>query len=431
MDRGKRPAHILRVGNLLPEFNAPRPAKQLSLTTWTGSRSPRGTAPAPSRKPKQSGHALWVGNLPPGTNVVDLKDHFARDATHDIESVFLISKSNCAFVNYRTEESCTAAAARFHDSWFQGARLVCRIRRGLAGPGSGAHQGSPHTGSGPRQETALDKPEEDSSDARERQQQPGSAVTTAPRRVPERYFIVKSLTVEDLEWSRHIGIWTTQIHNEAVLNQAYEVCLPTRSDFPFGECGLEVLTVQTADNVYLIFSANKSGEYFGYARMASPIRDDPGLAMELASRPEYLSPEVIEALQVTPTEATNTAPSGRIIEDHARGTIFWEADTSDSSSAEEDSSHDGEGGEERKPEGETPSGKSAEDETTGASGQTLGRPFRIEWISTQRVPFYRTRGLRNPWNANREVKVARDGTEVEPSVGRKLTQLFHSNLRSY
>lgn len=197
-------------------------ARTATNPSWTGPRSPRGTAPAPSRKPKQSGHALWVGNLPPGTNVVDLKDHFARDATHDIESVFLISKSNCAFVNYKTEESCTAAAARFHDSWFQGARLVCRIRRGFAGPGTGAHQGSPHAGAGPRQGATLDKPEEDSSDARERQQ--GSAVSTAPRRVPERYFIVKSLTVEDLEWSRHIGIWTTQIHNEAILNQAYEVC---------------------------------------------------------------------------------------------------------------------------------------------------------------------------------------------------------------
>lgn len=222
---GKHPAPILRVRGLLSlvaRSTKKKKARTATNPSWTGPRSPRGTAPAPSRKPKQSGHALWVGNLPPGTNVVDLKDHFARDATHDIESVFLISKSNCAFVNYKTEESCTAAAARFHDSWFQGARLVCRIRRGFAGPGTGAHQGSPHAGAGPRQGATLDKPEEDSSDARERQQ--GSAVSTAPRRVPERYFIVKSLTVEDLEWSRHIGIWTTQIHNEAILNQAYEVC---------------------------------------------------------------------------------------------------------------------------------------------------------------------------------------------------------------
>src|ERR1051326_7091503 len=86
---------------------------------------PRG----PPRKPKQSGHALWVGNLPPGTTVTDLKDHFSRDATRDIESLFFIAKSNCAFVNYRTEAACTAAMHRFHDSRFHGVRLVCRLRR--------------------------------------------------------------------------------------------------------------------------------------------------------------------------------------------------------------------------------------------------------------------------------------------------------------
>src|SRR4051812_40979147 len=94
---------------------------------------PRG----PPRKPKQSGHALWVGNLPPGANVMDLKDHFSQDATDDIESVFLISKSNCAFVNYRSAAACAAALARFHDSRFQGARLVCRLRKGHTAPGSG------------------------------------------------------------------------------------------------------------------------------------------------------------------------------------------------------------------------------------------------------------------------------------------------------
>jgi hypothetical protein len=46
-------------------------------------------------------------------------------------------------------------------------------------------------------------------------------------------------------------------------------------------------------------------------------------------------------------------------------------------------------------------------------------------LATSRLPFYRTRGLRNPWNSNREVKIARDGTELEPGIGAKLLQLFH------
>ncbi|KAH0394696.1 hypothetical protein KCU89_g11092, partial [Aureobasidium melanogenum] len=93
----------------------PRP----ELVTQPTPSYPRG----PPRKPRQSGHALWVGNLPPGTTIGALKDHFSREATKDIESLFLISKSNCAFVNYRTEAACAAAMVRFHDSRFQGVRL--------------------------------------------------------------------------------------------------------------------------------------------------------------------------------------------------------------------------------------------------------------------------------------------------------------------
>lgn len=44
----------------------------------------------------------------------------------------------------------------------------------------------------------------------------------------EKYFIVKSLTLQDLESSVRNGIWATQSHNEDVLNNAYEVSpLPT------------------------------------------------------------------------------------------------------------------------------------------------------------------------------------------------------------
>lgn len=42
-------------------------------------------------------------------------------------------------------------------------------------------------------------------------------------RVPSRYFIVKSLSVDDLEISRQNSIWATQTHNEKQLNEAYEV----------------------------------------------------------------------------------------------------------------------------------------------------------------------------------------------------------------
>lgn len=137
-----------------------------------------------------------------------------------------------------------------------------------------------------------------------------------------------------------------------------------------------------------------------YARMASCISGKP---VSLASNPTPEEPLSPGAPQSIPTPATATAPKGRIIDDSARGTIFWEAEHSD---AEDE---------------ESPPKEASE----GGGNQSWGRQFSIEWLSTARLPFYRTRGLRNPWNANREVKIARDGTELEPSVGRRLVQMFH------
>ena len=104
------------------------------------------------------------------------------------------------------------------------------------------------------------------------------------------------------------------------------------------------------------------------------------------------------------TPATEYAPAGYITDDTARGSLFWEAEMSLASGAEEISPSSDEG---------------------VAVDQVHGKPFRISWQSTQPLPFYRVRYLRNPWNHNREVKIARDGTELEPSVGTSLISLFH------
>lgn len=57
-------------------------------------------------------------------------------------------------------------------------------------------------------------------------------------------------------------------------------------------------------------------------------------------------------------------------------------------------------------------------------GPVWGESFKVEWIRTSRLPFHRTRHLRNPWNHDREVKVSRDGTELEPTVGQALLDLW-------
>jgi RNA recognition motif-containing protein len=189
---------------------------------------PRG----PPRKPKQSGHALWVGNLPPGATVIDLKDHFSRDATRDIESLFLISKSNCAFVNYRSESACAAAMQRFHDSRFQGVRLVCRLRRSST-PASGVPT-APASMSGRRMSSTssskspvLGTPEAITEKGEHTSEDRAETGSASPGKAPEKFFIVKSLTLQDLEQSVVNGIWATQAHNEEALNKAYEVsCFP-------------------------------------------------------------------------------------------------------------------------------------------------------------------------------------------------------------
>lgn len=141
--------------------------------------------------------------------------------------------------------------------------------------------------------------------------------------------------------------------------------------------------------------------------MLSPISDDEELALEMPRRPEP-SPGGTDALDVIPTVGTSTAPKGRVIDDSARGTIFWEIESS------EDENRDA----------RSEKGDHSPPDEAEPDHQTFGKPFRIQWLSTERVPFHRTRGLRNPWNANREVKIARDGTEIEPTIGRQLLSLF-------
>lgn len=168
-----------------------------------------------------------MGNLPTGAAVGDLKDHFSREATDTIESVFLISKSNCAFVNYRTDAACAAAMTRFHDSRFQGVRLVCRLRRTTATPTSGVPTGPaalmPSMAQSQTAFEAIAQNREVSSRAEELAQASSAQEGTESSKFVDKYFVLKSLTVEDMELSVRNSIWATQAHNEEALNKAFEV----------------------------------------------------------------------------------------------------------------------------------------------------------------------------------------------------------------
>ncbi|KAI9641139.1 hypothetical protein NHQ30_010569 [Ciborinia camelliae] len=332
-----------------------------------------------------AGHAIWIGNLPQQTDLMSLVLHVCKE-TVGLESLFLISKSNCAFANFKDEAACGAAQLKIHDSRFQTVRLVSRLRKASAGTLPGVSVPTGPAALTPPQPSQIPSPvSENEKASKEANEKAHDADGQSSPLSKDKFFVVKSLTVEDLELSVRNGIWATQTHNEEALNKAY----------------------QTADNVYLIFSANKSGEYFGYARMISPINEDPAAAIEFAPKAQAVEdPDLPKAI---PTPASEFAPKGRIIDDSARGTIFWEIERDDPEELDE--------------EDESQSGKS--DPDGDAPSKAWGKPFKLEWISTNRLPFYRTRGLRNPWNSNREVKIARDGTELEPSIGKRLLGLFH------
>ncbi|KAJ9095806.1 hypothetical protein QFC19_007420 [Naganishia cerealis] len=54
--------------------------------------------------------------------------------------------------------------------------------------------------------------------------------------------------------------------------------------------------------------------------------------------------------------------------------------------------------------------------------------FKVEWIQVGELPFSSIKSLRNPWNQDKEVKVSRDGTELEPTIGAALLDEW-SNLQ--
>ncbi|KAJ0168645.1 hypothetical protein CTA2_2929 [Colletotrichum tanaceti] len=190
-----------------------------------------GVVRGPPRKPRQNGHAIWIGNLPPQTDLMNLVHHVCKEA-NGLESLFLISKSNCAFANFKDEQTCVTAQQKLHDSKFQSVRLVSRLRKstvegaaGVTAPtGPAASSGSQTPHDDTTQPAATEKVTEAA--ATETSEVKVVAAAVEPTLQKDKFFILKSLTVEDLELSAKTGIWATQSHNEETLNAAFNVSMP-------------------------------------------------------------------------------------------------------------------------------------------------------------------------------------------------------------
>ncbi|KAF5377960.1 hypothetical protein D9615_006703 [Tricholomella constricta] len=541
----------------------------------TNNRSPPVEKPLVRRSyhPNPPAHrsewVMWAGNVPSDATHDELWRFFnqppesASDSplSTGVLSIFLISRSSCAFVNFEGEYYLNKAIERFNGQALRRSdarcpRLVCRVRKkdddlkaGVGGQrGIGIHtrwikeqkEKAMESSNASDVSTSDDRPSTASSDQLPvaisslslssddvRRQRPakhssssGSFTSTnsslLTRFFPQRYFILKSLTQSDLDLSVEKGLWATQKHNEGILDQAF----------------------RTSQDVYLIFSVNKSGEFYGYAKMAGPIRrgehrvswatrttdSSPSSRSSLSpatgrgsvhspnksEEPEspsrvshlqggnqanlFFSPGTNRFVEESPlpvsagidTRKQDAGPTGFLPDGPLRQTAPAElgaprhkitmvtplakhsldlqfirspvgaaatppedfeldptapirAMRSGSSGDNQEQGSSGrpkstlqavaeeeEKGEEGLPDAEKRDAGGDGNEAGAANGDGMrddwGESFKIEWLSTEKLPFHRTRHIRNPWNHDREVKVSRDGTEVEPTVGKRLLE---------
>ncbi|KDE04692.1 hypothetical protein MVLG_04915 [Microbotryum lychnidis-dioicae p1A1 Lamole] len=308
--------------------------------------------------PDRSTWAMWCGNIPSDATEAELLDFFAvrgvSAATaadlYGVESIHLIARSNCAFVNYSSEFLMQQAITRSNGVSLRPndrrcKPLVCRrrMREDDAKSGVGAQRGAGlHLSYIAAQALDLGKKGvRTTNDSRAIDEESGdsSGDSTASTRssffseyFPKRFFVLKAKESEHLQESIRSGLWSTQGHNEDVLDQAFRTSL---------------------EGVFLFFSANRSGGFAGYARMIGPIFTPP--RDRTGSR--HFSPHLAEADKVI---------------------IVAEG----------------------------------------------GTPFPVQWLSTRHLPFTRTRSILNSFNNHREVKISRDGTEIEPNAGLALLRLW-------
>ncbi|KAH7101280.1 YT521-B-like domain-containing protein [Auriculariales sp. MPI-PUGE-AT-0066] len=217
----------------------------------------------------------------------------AESFAASITSIFLIARSNCAFVNFSTPESLHLAVGLFNGLSLRPndprcPRLVCRIRKkdDDLRAGVGAQRGTGIHTRWVREQARIRKDASPTDgignevgDGKLVDQRAGDAERPGPYTHPHAHnqHLTKGppgLASQDSNKSSGAcSLWSTQRHNEGILDQAY----------------------RTSKDVFLIFSANKSGEFFGYARMAGPIHPKtgepptPASAVNWQSRAEVLN----------------------------------------------------------------------------------------------------------------------------------------------
>ncbi|KWU45205.1 hypothetical protein RHOSPDRAFT_33148 [Rhodotorula sp. JG-1b] len=342
----------------LPLPPPPPPPSSTARHGWVPPRVGGGRARKDlPRPPTHSLHALWVGNVPSDASHAELWQFFKTRPTpaecglvavpgdeaadlesNGVESIHLITRSNCAFVNYITNlhlhhSIAVTNGVTLRPDDTRAKPLVCRVRKAEddSKSGVGAQRlGGLHTAFVRAQQLKM---QQEQRALREKSPLPaleisvsldkglsdkrrksnvslnsssasiGSASTTSSflaRHFERRYFILKSHDISELQKSVETGMWATQPHNEPVLQQAYK----------------------TARSVYLLFGANGAGSWFGYARMAGPIGNGGGTSSSHSTRSLGSS---AGGRSATSVEHRLTYPDTTIMEENENGTSSSEA----------------------------------------------------------------------------------------------------------
>lgn len=328
---------------------------------------------------------MWVGNLPSKTTHAELQQFLSHST--EVVSIFVITQSNCAFVNFDSEEALHGCIAEFNGVKLRPnnprcPNLLCRIRTKeddeRAGVG-GQRQAHIHRdavkvkdfGPGsPLVKQVVEPSRSETPSTNESSDSTSSSLLV--QHFPRRFFIIKSFTPAQLEESVRTGLWTTQGRNEAPLNRAF----------------------RTSQEVILFFSANGSGAFFGYARMAGAIgnvsaKASPSEKVLRASSEPVEEHQRLETGSRSVSLGSDPVPSRPTLSSHAKGDLL-----------------------------SGPMRNASEPATT------YGTPFRVTWLSTERLAFKKTRHITNPWTDGREVKISRDGTEVHPTAGKELLEAW-------
>lgn len=410
---------------------------------------------------------------------MSLRDYFSGPAAQQLVSISYNPDAKYAFVNFSSETARFSAIQLAASELFEGRRLDCRIRQdatsrstkvnyGLNQPGKGSIAIARESFNDPLQdaEQISHFPEADRS-------QHGK----------EKYFIIKSGSLDALSRSLESGQWFVPNRHVKRLNHAFQVSVK-------GRCskGCWILLTgrlcisQTASKVYFVFSVNGSRRFFGYALMKSEIQLSAQTSFQSnnvhmpQSQPRLSTAGLVSPSQVELTRApsqgsrsrthslaSSDSSAGSIYYEPERRRIIWEAPHHDLDRQPAYTEDQEQSLEVRKP--SNPPARAVgqalpglrvhglvSDEAT--QSPTLSPPFspfspfapterspsvprstiipfsspcQIKWLSIQNVSFDVLRGLKNKWNSNKEVFVARNVTAIEPSAGAMLVELFGSS----